>query len=186
MNKHIASFIFFAAMAIGSSGCSSESVNTENNSSRSNKDAVISSNSNNNANKEEKIAGSHVHAAPHGGTLIVFGDEAAHLELVLDETSGKLTAYVLDGEAEKGVPIAQEFVEVEIEKPKTASLKLMPVENALTGEKAGSTSQFSVLSDELKGLSNFDANIKSLNVKGREFRSVHFNFPKGNEEKHKH
>ena len=45
----------------------------------------------------------HEHTAPHGGTLVVFGNEFAHIELVLDQTTGKLTAYVLDGEAEKSV-----------------------------------------------------------------------------------
>ena len=32
----------------------------------------------------------HEHTAPHGGTLVVFGDEFAHIELVLDQTTGKL------------------------------------------------------------------------------------------------
>ncbi len=31
----------------------------------------------------------HEHAAPHGGTLIVLGDEFAHLELVLDPGTGE-------------------------------------------------------------------------------------------------
>jgi hypothetical protein len=42
----------------------------------------------------------HEHTAPHGGSLVEFGEEFAHIELVLDSATGVLTAYVLDGEAE--------------------------------------------------------------------------------------
>ena len=45
----------------------------------------------------------HHHVAPHGGTLVVFGNEFAHLELVLDLSVGKLDAYFLDGMAVMGV-----------------------------------------------------------------------------------
>ena len=123
----------------------------------------------------------HEHKAPHDGTLIVFGNEFAHLELVLDEATGKITGYVLDGEAEKAVQIAQEEIEIEVEKPKRFSVKLTAVENALTGEKKSATSEFSAQSDELKGLKEFDGIVKSIIVKGKEFRAEKFNFPKGNE-----
>lgn len=123
----------------------------------------------------------HEHKAPHDGTLIVFGNESAHLELVLDEATGKITGYILDGEAEKAVQIVQEEIEIEVEKPKKFSVKLTAVENALTGEKKGATSEFSGQSDELKGLKNFDGTIKSIKIKGKEFLAEKFNFPKGNE-----
>ena len=48
----------------------------------------------------------HDHTAPHGGTLIEIGEHAYNLELVRDNTAGKLTAYVLDGHAEDFVRIA--------------------------------------------------------------------------------
>ena len=99
----------------------------------------------------------HVHEAPRGGTLVAFGEEFAHLELVLDQGTGKITAYVLDGEAEKAIQIKQEELEIEIEKPKKLVLTLKAVESALTGEKVGNTSEFSTQSDELKGLKEFDA-----------------------------
>lgn len=131
--------------------------------------------------KSEKKGHTHEHKAPRGGTLVVFGNEFAHLELVLDAAAGKITVYVLDGEAEKSIQIAQEEIEIEIEKPKKFSLKLLAVENALTGEKKGATSEFTVQSDELKGLKEFEAIVKSIKVKGREFTAEKFNFPKGNE-----
>jgi hypothetical protein len=48
----------------------------------------------------------HEHKAPHGGTPVVLGNEAYHLEFVLDPATGKLSAYVLDGEMEKFVRTA--------------------------------------------------------------------------------
>src|SRR5688572_651912 len=56
----------------------------------------------------------HEHKAPHDGTLVVFGDEFAHIELVLEAKEGKLTAYVLDGHAEKGVRVDQKDITLEI------------------------------------------------------------------------
>lgn len=129
---------------------------------------------------------SHEHTAPHGGTLIAFGEELAHLELVLDSSNGQITAYALDGEAEKAVQIAQSEIEIGIEKPKKINIKLAAQENSLTGEKKGSTSEFRGESDELKNLKDFDAQIKTITIRGREFKNTHFNFPKGNEGAHKH
>ena len=135
------------------------------------------------ASEEKK---GHVHEAPRGGTLVAFGEEFAHLELVLDQGTGKITAYVLDGEAEKAIQIKQEELEIEIEKPKKLVLTLKAVESALTGEKVGNTSEFSTQSDELKGLKEFDANVSKITVKGKEFKKVEFEFPEGNEHQHEH
>jgi hypothetical protein len=132
----------------------------------------------------EKTEKGHEHIAPHGGTLIVFGEEFAHLELVLDSETGKITAYVLDGEAEKSVQIAQTEIEISVEKTNKFLVKLEAVENTLTGEKKGATSEFNGESEKLKGLKDFDAEIVKILVKGKEFKNVHFNFPKGNEDKH--
>lgn len=52
----------------------------------------------------------HSHAAlgPNGGHLIELGDEQFHLEWVHDDDAGKLTVYVLDGNAKELVPIPAE------------------------------------------------------------------------------
>ena len=50
----------------------------------------------------------HEHTAPHGGALVGLGKEFAHVELVLEKATGKLTGYVLDGEAEKPVRLRAE------------------------------------------------------------------------------
>ena len=129
----------------------------------------------------------HEHTAPHGGTLVVFGDEFAHIELVLDQTTGKLTGYVLDGEAEKSVRLSQKTIELKIHREDIESdfsLQLSGVANVLTGETEGDTSQFEAQSDELKGVSEFHAEIVSITVQGQMFTDIDFEFPEGNEETH--
>ena len=138
-----------------------------------------------NANQNEKTT-SHEHTAPHGGTLIAFGEEFAHLELVVNAENGEITAYALDGEAEKSVPLAQETIEIEIEKPQKFKIKLEAVENTLTGETRGATSEFRADAAQLKDLKEFDAKVNSITIRGREFKNVHFNFPEGNEQGHQH
>ncbi len=126
----------------------------------------------------------HEHRAPHGGTLVEFGEEFAHLELVFEEGPGKITAYVLDGEAEKPVKLPQMEFQIAVKgKSPEFTVALKAVGNPLTGEKEGETSQFEGQSDSLKGLRSFDATVRKITVKGREFADVPFNFPKGNEEK---
>ncbi len=128
---------------------------------------------------------SHTHTAPHGGTLVIMGDHFAILEIVLDKALGKMTAYVLDGEAEKPVRIAQSAIDILIVKAENSSqgnlLKLNAVANTLTGETAGDTSEFHITSELLKGKDHFDGIIQSVTIKGEEIKSVSFKFPEGNE-----
>ncbi len=133
-----------------------------------------------NAAKNDKQE-THEHAAPRGGTLVAFGDEFAHLEFVLNEKTGKLSAYALDGEAENPARLKQTEIEIVVVKPTAFSIKLNAVENSLTGETVGDTSEFAAVADDLKNIKEFDATIVSVNIKGREFKNVEFNFPKGNE-----
>ena len=129
----------------------------------------------------------HEHTAPRGGTLVVLGDEFAHVEFVLEKATGKLTGYVLDGEAEKPVRLSQETIKLKINRLKSEqafALQLTAVANVLTGETQGDTSQFSGGSDELIGAAEFHAEILSIAVKGQTFADVDFEFPEGNEGRH--
>lgn len=124
----------------------------------------------------------HDHEAPHGGTLVVFGEEFAHMEMVVDETSGKLTAYFLDGQASKGVRLKTESLTLLLstgENRETITLK--GVGNDLTGETINESSQFEGQSDFLKANHKFEVHISVLNIKGVEFKEVKFDFPEGNE-----
>ena len=136
------------------------------------------------ASAEADGAGTHhEHVAPHGGTLVALGDELAHLELVLDPETGAMTAYVLDGEASRGVAVQQPALEIEVqpEGGDRFSVALAPVSNVLTGETPGNTSQFAGRSDRLRGLRRFRGEVLRLEVKGQRFERVSFQFPEGNE-----
>lgn len=129
----------------------------------------------------------HHHTAPHGGTLVVLGEEFAHVEFVLEETRGKLTGYVLDNEAEKPVRLSQKTIELKVNRLKSGqaiTLQLKAVANVLTGETEGDTSQFEEQSDALKGMTEFHAQIASIAVKDQHFTDVGFDFPEGNEGEH--
>ncbi len=130
----------------------------------------------------------HEHHAPHGGTLVVLGEEFAHLELVLDSQAGRLTAYALDGEAEQPIRVAQPTLELimhaadaDSAAPPPATLSLNAVGSVLTGETAGDTSEFSGQSDLLKGTRHFAATLAKIQIKGQDFHDVPFQFPEGNE-----
>lgn len=124
----------------------------------------------------------HVHKAPHGGTLVVLGEEFAHLELVLDPAAGQLTGWIVDGCAENAIRLAQPTIELKVGKDAAAfDVTLAATENALTGEKTGDSSQFGGSAPGLKGLARFDGVVKSVTVKGQTFKDVAFRYPEGNE-----
>lgn len=128
----------------------------------------------------------HEHHAPHGGTLVVLGEEFAHLEFVLDLENGKLTAYALDGEAENPVRLSQDIIELTVvsiapQQGQAMDVVLEPVANDLTGETVGDTSQYEADAPLLTTMTVFNARIKSIDIKGETFKDVEFNFPEGNE-----
>jgi len=124
----------------------------------------------------------HAHLPPHGGTPVVLGAEVYHLELVREADSGKLVAYVLDGEMENFIRSAETAFSVEATvKGKTNTLLFHPVANAATGETVGDTAQFEAQADWLKAATSFDGVIQKFTVRGTTFEKVSFNFPRGND-----
>ncbi len=124
----------------------------------------------------------HEHHPPHGGTAVVLGNEAYHLELVRDAAAGKLTAYVLDGEMEEFIRVkAATFEAVATVAGAKQTLTFQAVANAATGETVGNSSQFEASADWLKTTATFDGMLTALEIKGTTFSDVAFNFPKGND-----
>jgi hypothetical protein len=124
----------------------------------------------------------HEHKAPHGGTPVVLGNEAFHLELVRDAATGTLQAYVLDGEMENFIrtnAASLEIVATVNGAPQTLTLK--PVANVATGETVGDTALFEAKADWQNTTAQFDAVLKSITLRGATFSDVKFNFPKGND-----
>ena len=124
--------------------------------------------------------GGHHHEPPHGGMAIDLGDEDAHLEFVHDAAAGKLTAYVLKPHMSGFQRITQETLELTAQvNGKPESLTLKATANNATGEKPGDSSQFEAQADWLKSVKSFDAELKSINVRGKDYTALKFNFPKG-------
>jgi hypothetical protein len=171
MKRHLSFGCLIASLVLG--GCQSSSTDTK-------APAAIAAATPTPGSSAEaaKKKGEHEHSAPHGGALVELGEEFAHVELVLDAVTGALTAYALDGEAEKSVRVKQSEIEIAIENP-PGTIKLSGVSNALTGEMAGDTSEFLGQSDRLKGATDFDGVIKTISIKGKQFKDVAFNFPDG-------
>ncbi|MDB5390221.1 MAG: hypothetical protein JWM11_5867 [Planctomycetaceae bacterium] len=144
--------------------------------------------------KEEDKAHAHEHEhhhhAPHHGSLTMLGDHVAQLELTIDAEAGKLTVYVLDGEAEKSLAVDQAVLEVAVTldgATEPLALKLAPAEAAKQDE--GFVGQ----NDKLKGIKKLKGTIASLKLKGKdkpdEKIAVEFDAQKAEaeaEEAHKH
>jgi hypothetical protein len=121
--------------------------------------------------------GGHHHAAPRGGTLVELEHEAVNLEFLLDPASGKLTAWVLDGCAEKPVRITQDVIPVQIVAGGVAfRMDLVAQESALTGERKGDTSEFAGQHDRLRGAATFKGLVENVAVAGRSFQGVKFQY----------
>ncbi|MGD0566156.1 MAG: hypothetical protein ABSA34_02355 [Candidatus Goldiibacteriota bacterium] len=128
----------------------------------------------------------HEHKAPHSGVLVECGEEFAHIELLNDPESGKLTAYVLDGEAENPVRLRQGSIKLKIKAGgKDILLALKAVANPLTGETVGDTSEFSAVSEKLKGTAGFTGQVTLIKINGETFRNLAFSYPVAAAEKSK-
>ncbi len=126
-------------------------------------------------------AGPHKHEPPHGGAGVTLGDEDAHIEFLTDAAAGTVTAWFFSPHMERYLRIKAESFEVlaklqGVEK----SLSFVAVANAGTGETVGNTSQFVAEADWLSNVESFDAVLSGVTVRGRLYRSVAFNYPKGN------
>ena len=113
---------------------------------------------------------------------MALGDEY-QIEWVLEASTGKLQAYILDGEMENFVRIAPPSFDLRIKLPdRQEVLHLKAIANSATGEKIGSTSLFEARADWLKTTKAFDAVLPEINVEGTLYTNIAFNFPKGSQE----
>jgi len=124
----------------------------------------------------------HEHKPPHHGTPVVLGKEEYHVELVLDAPTGRLQAYIMDGELEAFVRVpAQSFAVAAMLGGKEEVLTFEAIGNNATGERVGDTALFEARADWLKTNATFDAVLRQLTVRGTTYENVAFNFPKGND-----
>ena len=117
----------------------------------------------------------HVHAAPHGGTLVELGEHAFNLEFVRDSAAGKLTAYLLDGHAENFVRVSTKSFDLSATVAGAKQkLTLVAVANPATGEFVGSTSQFEATAEWLKTAPEFSGTVEALTIRDVAFKGVAF------------
>lgn len=126
----------------------------------------------------------HVHAAPHGGTIVELEPGLLNVEVLLDSERGQLTLWLFDGCLQNAVRSKQDAVELTVVTAPVGdkgesyfTLNLQPVANALTGERFGDTSQFTVQSDDLKGCLKFRGIISTLRAQDETFEDVSFEYP---------
>jgi hypothetical protein len=132
--------------------------------------------------KENKAAHHH-HEPPHGGTGLTLGDEEFHVEFLRDAAAGKMKAWILLPHMSGYARIKMESFDVIAKvggEDKTLTFKSQA--NTATGETVGNSSLFEAEADWLKTADKFDAVLKELKIRDREYRDVAFNFPKGSEE----
>ena len=157
MKKTLVSSLFLSALVALCSGCSKK---------KSTEAAH---------DHEHGKAGHHVHVAPHGGTLVEVGEHQFNLEFILDASSGKLTAYLLDAHAENFVRLETQTLEIDVAAPGPARrLILNATANAATGETVGNTSQFEAQADWLKQSGALNGEIGPLEIRETKFPPVAF------------
>jgi hypothetical protein len=112
----------------------------------------------------------------------VLGNEDYHVELVLDATTGRLQAYILDGEMEDFVRSTSSSIRIDSTVDgKPASVTLEAIANPVTGETKGDTSLFEGQADWLRSRKSFEGVLSTLSIRGAEYGGVRFNFPAGND-----
>ena len=120
----------------------------------------------------------HVHAAPHGGLLVVLAEEQLHLELILEPSSGELTAYLLGPHAHASVRTSQTMIEFGLTLAGGMTpLQLIAVASPLSGETVGDTSVFRGASTLLQGVERFEGVVRALQARGMQFEAVPFKYP---------
>jgi hypothetical protein len=112
---------------------------------------------------------------------VTLGDEEAHIEFLVDAEAGTVTAWFFKPHMERYLRIkAESFVVLARLPDGEASMTFAAVANAGTGETIGDTSQFVARADWLASVVSFDAVLPEVSVRGRVYRSIAFNYPKGN------
>jgi hypothetical protein len=125
----------------------------------------------------------HFHEPLHGGTAVVLGNEDFHIEFVRDAEEGRMQAYIMDAHMESYVRVPLESFEVEARLPEgPQTLTFKAVAKSATGETVGNTALFEAEADWLKTHGDFDAVLKGISIRGKQYEAVSFHFPAGNPE----
>lgn len=117
----------------------------------------------------------HVHDPVYGGVLVEVGEHFAQVELVHDAEAGELTAYIWDGHVSDAVPLEMTGIAVEgTAGGKAFKLELRPVEDELTGDRAGHASCFAGKAMQLRGAERITGTLARLVIMDQTFERVAF------------
>ena len=123
----------------------------------------------------------HHHEPPHGGAGVTLGNEAAHIEFLVNGEAGTVTVWFYKPHMANFLRMKLESFEVLAKrKGEDAKLVFEAKANPVTGETVGDTSEFLAKADWLSDASTFDAVLPEITVLGKVYRNVAFNYPKGN------
>ncbi|QOJ15421.1 MAG: hypothetical protein HRU75_12585 [Planctomycetia bacterium] len=135
------------------------------------------------AGNDAAEAAAHQHLAPHGGVLVELGDHDANAEMLLDPDTGRLRLWLLDGCAANSLRSEADEIRMLVILPATPdrgesmfNLTLDAVANPLTGETLGDTSEFSVTSEDLRGVRAFKGVIQRIEMHGERYSDVSFEY----------
>jgi len=90
----------------------------------------------------------HAHHGPHGGHIMVIGEEQYHAEWKHDDATGTVTFYILDAEAKNEVPIAAEKITIEVKLGEKDPIVYELLAVNPSGEQK-KTAQFEIVDKEL-------------------------------------
>lgn len=126
----------------------------------------------------------HVHRAPNGGTLIVLGMHSAHIELVLDSSTGQLDLYPFDGHAVHPYSLPAEPLALGIRLDGAGNwdkVELLPSRDPNERPTQKSAYRFTARIPSLVGKEQFQVRIPALELAGKNYAGVETSFPEGNE-----
>jgi len=119
--------------------------------------------------------GDDVHTAQYGGQLVELGDHVANVEIVFDADTGSVSVFGLDSHAENPVRMAAPSLAVVIESDaldEPLEVELPAIENLLTGETVGDTSEFTGEFAALQDLDKIHVTIPEIELKGARFTNI--------------
>ena len=117
----------------------------------------------------------HAHQPQNGGQLLEVGKHQFNIEVLVDASKGKVTAWILDAHAEDYVRIPAPALRLSaVAGGQPLEVTLAAVANPASGERVGDTSQFEGAAEWLKTTPAFSGTFHDVSIRGAAFGNVPF------------
>lgn len=121
----------------------------------------------NNGHHEHGHGGNGNHpSGPHGGALVVLGEQQAHLEILFDSAKGEVVVYVLGSNALESRSLKQREIEVRMPAISREGFKLSATQSVEESEGIVWRSPFTLTDQRLIDVFHLDIEIVGLVVDG--------------------